>query len=173
VTWLGGGSAGDAPFERALGIRRDLFELHRALVAELWADGTVDPVILELCRLRVAQLHGDEGELRLRYEPAVAAGLDEAKVAALHDWPTSPLFSPAERTCIALAEKMTIDVHGVDDDEAAAVTAALPPDQTVALTLAIGLFDGLARFRAILDLDPSTDAVTVVPAPMAGAGTVH
>ena len=47
-----------------------LFRLFRDYVARVWSEALVDPVILEVCRLRIAQLFNCRGELRLRYQPA-------------------------------------------------------------------------------------------------------
>ena len=43
----------------------------------------LDPVLIELCRLRMATLLGSKLDLSLRYKPALEAGLTEAKVAEL------------------------------------------------------------------------------------------
>ncbi|MGE3619193.1 MAG: carboxymuconolactone decarboxylase family protein [Acidimicrobiia bacterium] len=88
-----------------------------------WA--TVDPVLLELCRLRIAQLLGDEGEAAARTPAAVAAGLDEATVAELRSWPSSPRFGPRERACLALCEQSVVDVAGIDRGLTDAVAAEL------------------------------------------------
>lgn len=53
----------------------------------------VDPVLVELCRLRIAQLVESAFDQSLRYRRAVEAGLTEEKVQALTDYPTSDLFS--------------------------------------------------------------------------------
>ena len=85
----------------------------------------VDPVVLELCRLRLAQLFGDTAELAVRTPAAVAAGLDESMVIALSGWPHSPHFGPRERACLALCEQFCIDVAIVSTDETEAVGAEL------------------------------------------------
>ena len=63
---------------------------HGAVHAELTAAweaawDAVDPVLLELCRLRVAMLLGCAEELAARTPAAVAAGLDEDTIAVLAD----------------------------------------------------------------------------------------
>ena len=55
----------------------------------------VDPVLLELCRLRIAMLLGCEAEREARTPAAVDAGLDEETVALLARWPTSERFDAA------------------------------------------------------------------------------
>ena len=158
--------------ERAFGLRQNLFEDFRRFYALFWEQKLVDPVILELCRLRIAQIHGCEAELRLRYQPALDAGLSEEKLAALQDASHSSAYSEAERACVAFAELFTIDPHAIDDEDAARVVAALGDAGTVALVEALALFDGFVRFRLVLGVEPPEAARVVVPAPCA-AGPVY
>ena len=81
----------------------------------------VDPVLLELCRLRIATLLDCPGEQTARTPAAVAAGLDENCVEALAQWPTSPLFGRRERVCLGFTEQFVIDVASLDDATAGAV----------------------------------------------------
>jgi len=159
------------PFERVFALRKNLFEDFRSFYALFWEAHLVDPVILELCRLRIAQLHGCEAELRVRYQPALDAGLTEEKIAALADAGDSPLYSDAERACVALAELFAMDPHAITDADAARVTAVLGDAGTVALVEALALFDGFARFRLMLGVE-MPDARVVAPAPRA-AGPVY
>jgi alkylhydroperoxidase family enzyme len=97
-----------------------------ALNAAAWS--VVDAVLLELCRLRIATLLGCEVEQRLRTDAALAAGLDEATVAELAAWPTSERFGPRERACLAFCEQFVIDVAGMSDELAFAVSDELGPE---------------------------------------------
>jgi alkylhydroperoxidase family enzyme len=104
-------------------------DVHDAL-ADAWdaAWTSVDPVLLELCRLRIAMLLDCPAELAARTPAAVTAGLDEAMVAALSGWPYDERFGPRERACLAFAEQFVIDVAGLDDATAFAVRDALGED---------------------------------------------
>jgi alkylhydroperoxidase family enzyme len=102
-------------------IAERLDDLHHAA----WA--VVDPVPLELCRLRIAQLLGCEPEQHARTPEALAAGLDEATIADLRGWPTSSRFGPRERACLAFCEQFVIDVANLTDDLARAVSDELGP----------------------------------------------
>lgn len=165
--------AGATPFEAAFGLRPNLFDDFRRFYALFWEARVLDPVLLELCRLRVAQIHGCEPELRLRYQPALDAGLSEEKIAALRDASHSPLYSEAERACIGFAELFAIDPHAIADADAARVVAALGEAGTVALVEALALFDGFARFRLMLGVEAPGASRVVVPAPSAAAGPVY
>jgi len=96
-----------------------------------------DPALLELVRLRVAMLLGCQAELAVRTPAATAAGLEEATIADLAAWPTSPRFDARARACLAFTEQWVIDVATLDDDLAFAVAEHLGP--TGLANLASGL----------------------------------
>jgi len=85
----------------------------------------VDPLVLELCRLRLAQLFGDTAELAVRTPAAIAAGLEESMVLELSGWPRSPQFGPRERACLAFCEQFFVDVSSVTTDQTEAISAEL------------------------------------------------
>ena len=108
---------------------------------------SVDPVLLELCRLRIAMLLGCGPELRARTPEAAAAGLDEERVATLSRWPTSPLFGPTERAGLAFTEQFVIDVAGLDDATAEAVRDALGEQGLVDFVDALLVVEQRQRLR--------------------------
>jgi alkylhydroperoxidase family enzyme len=164
MTWLPRRETTGSPLEQVLGLRPELLADLKRFHALFWMDGRVDPVLLELCRLRIASLLGCTSETNVRYEPARRAGLGETKVAALSRWPTAPDFTPAERACLAFAEAFVIDVHSIDDELAAAVSEHLSPPAMVALTEALAVFEGFMRFRLVLGLEPVASGTVVEPA---------
>lgn len=126
---------------------------HPDVVAELeaadaaaWA--AVDPVLLELCRLRVAMLLGAENEIAVR-SPAVGGRLDESLVDDLASWPTSPGFGAAERACLAFTEQFVIDVARMDDATANAVGDVLGPDGLADFVAALLVIEQRQRLRLI------------------------
>src|SRR5580658_8819431 len=87
-------------------LRPEACGLLTALNERVWRGG--DPALLELVRVRVAQLIGNPAAARC----ALAGTGVEARLAALPDYPSSPLFSAAERDVVFLAEQFVIDVGG-------------------------------------------------------------
>lgn len=87
----------------------------------------IDPVLLELARLRIAGLLRNRTALAERSAEAEAAGLTEEKIRAIPQWPTSELFTAIDRACLGLAEQFVIDVGGVSDEDVARVADALGP----------------------------------------------
>ena len=106
---------------------------------EVWR--TVDPVLLELARLRIAMLLGATEALARRTPAAVAAGLDEATIAELALWPSSPRFTARQRACLALTEQFVGDVANVQQEDIDAVLEFLTPAQCYAFTAALLALD--------------------------------
>ncbi|HUP73900.1 MAG TPA: carboxymuconolactone decarboxylase family protein [Acidimicrobiales bacterium] len=127
-------------------------------------DDSVDPVIVELCRLRIAGLIGERAHLSLRRPKAATAGLTEDKIAALAQWPQSPLFSAAERACLALAEQFCIGAFTVTDADVAAVLEHLDADQCYALVNGIWVMEALARMTLVMGVEPDPHTLGLVPA---------
>jgi alkylhydroperoxidase family enzyme len=163
MTWLTRTAASidpDADGSRAaLGLRPEFLARYDALTARIWAAGGPDPRLLELCRLRIAQLHDSPYDLAVRHRPAVDAGLTEDAVAALRDYPTSPLFGEHDRRALAFTEQYVMDVHGITDAQFAEVAAGMTDAQMTAFTFALGIFDGLTRFRAVLGVRAPADTL--------------
>src|SRR5579859_1851648 len=72
-------------------------------------------------------------------------------------------FTPAERAALALAERMTTDARGVDEDVWAAVREHFDEGQIVELAAVIGLFNYFNRFNDALRVaitPPGTQATS-------------
>jgi alkylhydroperoxidase family enzyme len=154
--------------DAVFGHRPDLYREFRDFYALFWERRLVDPVLLELCRLRVAALLGCDSELEVRYEAATAAGLDESKIAALEDWSRDPRFSRLERAALGFAEMFVRDPHAITDADARAVAVELGDAGMVAFVEALALFDGFSRFRVLLGVAPAGDACTRTSTPRVG-----
>ncbi|HEX9056997.1 MAG TPA: hypothetical protein VF818_05640 [Ktedonobacterales bacterium] len=60
------------------------------------------------------------------------------------------LFTPAERAALSLAERMTTDAHGVDEEVWASVREHFDEGQIVELAAVIGMFNYFNRFNDAL-----------------------
>jgi alkylhydroperoxidase family enzyme len=154
MSWLPAHGPGRDDFERSFALRPDLFEAWKEFAGIFWEKRLVDPVLLELCRLRVAQLHGAAYPLSTRMREATEAGLDEPKIARLASWWKQPGFSDLERACLRFAEQFVLDAKAMSDEEARPVVTALGDAGTVAFVEALAIFDGLGRFCRMLDVQP-------------------
>lgn len=144
--------------EHVFGLCPELQRRHDDFVALFWERQPVDPIILELCRLRVAQILGVGADGDGVHDAARQAGLDDGHIRALDGWRTSDAFSDTARACLAFAEQFVLDPHGVTDEDAEAVTARLGEPGLIAFVEALALFDGFTRFRAMLGIGGSGGA---------------
>ncbi len=129
-------------------LRPEACGLLAALNERVWQDG--DPALLELARVRVAQLIGNPAAAQGPAFPAAAAGPElEAKVAALPDYPGSPLFSAAEREVVAVTEQFVIDVGGTTEDMRAELAGRFGADGARALVTAIYVVEFTQRLQLI------------------------
>lgn len=165
MTWLAETAPGATPLDRTFGLRHAAYARFRDLYGGLWDPAVLDPRILELCRLRIATILGCETERAVRYGDAAAAGVDEATVAALPQWPTSPAFSAGERACIAFAEQYVMDPHELTDAHFEDLHRHLDAPALATLTLAVAMFDALGRFRLALGVEPLGPEPTAVTGP--------
>lgn len=137
-------------FDDIVGARADYAAALRAVERALWAQDLVSPVILEMCRLRIAQILGCAAGLEYRSPEAMAAGLDETVVASLTRWTTDPGFDSRARACLEYAEELLIDAQGVRDEQASAAIAEVGEGGFLVLTYACGLFETTQRARLVL-----------------------
>ena len=63
------------------------------------------------------------------------------------------LFTPAERAALALAERMTTDARGVDEDIWTDLREYFDEGQIIELAAVIGLFNYFNRFNDALHVD--------------------
>jgi alkylhydroperoxidase family enzyme len=133
-----------------------LVALHQLL------DEQVDPVIVELSRLRIAGLVGARAHLALRRPKATAAGLTEIKIAALARWPESPDFSAAERACLAFAEQFCMGAYTVTDADVAAMLEHLSADECYAFANGVWVMEALARMSVVMGVEPDAAALGLV-----------
>jgi len=154
-------AAGATELDQTWGVRPGFYAV---FMADFNASiARVDPVLIELCRLRMAQLMSSELDLSLRYQPAVTAGLSEAKIAALPQYSSSPLFSAAERVCIEFAELFVIQSSNIGDDDVARVQAAIGSEQLIYFVKALSVVDQFQRGTVALGVRPGPRVPPTLP----------
>lgn len=143
---MGSAGHGNARLVDVLGARPELLRDYTRFYALFWEHELVPLPLLELVRLNVAHLLDCRSERALRYCKDDAPLVDEASVQRL-EASSSSGFDAGVRACLAYSEKFVFDVHGISDEDVAAVKAHLGVESTVALTEALALFDGFMRFQ--------------------------
>lgn len=125
--------------------------------------GRIDPALLELCRLRIAQLVESELDLALRYRPARQAGLTEEKIAVLRRYPSSELFTERERICLEFTEQFVIASSAISDEDVARVQTVLTPEEFIYLCKALSVMDQFARASSAFRLAPPAVVPPTMP----------
>ncbi|MBP1686221.1 MAG: hypothetical protein H6Q33_2364 [Deltaproteobacteria bacterium] len=153
MTWLTATAPGATEFDRVFGLRPALYDDFQNFLSLFWSLRPIDPVILELCRRRVAQLLGGGAVPPIGQGSTGVSEAPPEKIAALEQWREAVAFSEGERACLAFVEKFVLQPHGVTDEDAAAVREHLSDKEMVAFTEALAVFDGFTRFRIILGIE--------------------
>ncbi len=117
------------------GIYEAQMELEKASQAAAETAG-LDPLLVDLIKLRASQLNGCAFCLRMHAQDALAKGETADRLAVVAAWWESQYFSPQEQAALTIAEQVTrigalhtspapaVDVEAVlSEKEIAAVTA--------------------------------------------------
>ncbi|NEB80670.1 carboxymuconolactone decarboxylase family protein [Streptomyces sp. SID14478] len=85
----------------------------------------LDPLLLELVKLRTSQINGCAFCLRMHTRDALKKGENPDRLAVLAAWAETGYFTDTERAALRLAESITriADGHVSDADYAAAATS--------------------------------------------------
>ncbi len=149
MPWITPGGDRRDRFDDMAGELPDLAAPYFALQRSLWDQSHLPVEILELCRLRLAQLHRCDVEVA-RTELDIL----KEKRDALTQWEQSELFSAADRACLAFAEVYAMDAQALTDEHAGAVKEHFGDAGLVLLVEALGIFDGRTRVSLLWQLQP-------------------
>lgn len=99
----------------------------------------LDPLLLDLVKLRASQINGCAYCVDVHTVDACAKGESERRLYAISVWRETPFFTPRERAALAWTEALTMisTTHAPDGDYDALV-ANFSEVERVDLTLAIG-----------------------------------
>jgi alkylhydroperoxidase family enzyme len=147
MSWLASGDDQRAVVGQLPGIAKPYF----ALELSLWNQPHLPAQVLELCRLRLAQLHRCTAEFERREQV-----LAQEKRAALSRWECSEHFTAAERACLAFTEVYAMDAQALTDQHAATVKQHFGDAGLVMLVEALGVLDGMTRLTLLWQLGPAS-----------------
>lgn len=151
MSWIPGATTGQG-LGGTLALVPPLADAFQAYRRAIWSQPHLPLNILELCRLRLAQLHRCSEQFQTRNIDAARAGVDDDKVSALPNWHKDERFSPAERACLEFAEVYYMDPNQLSDAQADAVKQHVGEPGLVALVQSLGVFDAQCRLALLLDL---------------------
>jgi hypothetical protein len=128
MTWLRDEAVGATPLDRVFGLRPNAYARFRELLDALPAGG-LDEATLDACRARIEAL--------LRFEPDPTGSLE---------------LTESQRAAVAYAEQYALDPHGLRDSDFDALHGYFTDAQLATLTLAVAMYDALARFTVALEV---------------------
>jgi alkylhydroperoxidase family enzyme len=156
MTWLKDLPAGNDDWQRLSQFlpaqMASLADFHEAI----W-DNAPDPVLLELCRRRMAEMLGCAPALRVVNQKAAQAGLTAEKASAVSNWPGSPLFSEKERRWLAFTEQFIGDVNGITDELFEPLLDYSSPEECSQMVYSLWPLEQIMRITAVLGLDNSPE----------------
>ena len=114
----------------------------------LWSQRRIPPALLELCRLRLAQLHGAAAELTVAH-PAVQVSPARRDSVIRGGFATDGQFAPGEVAVLSLAEVYAQDPAAITDGMADAVRRTYGDAGLVVLIEALGFIDGRIRMARL------------------------
>ena len=154
-------AAGETELDQVWGLRADYYRLF--IDDYVRSLRRLDPALVELCRIRIAQLVESEFDQALRYRPAVEAGLTETKLAEVTDYPTSPLFTERERAVLEFTEQFVIQSSSISDDDCARLQQHITAEEFIHLTKALSVMDQFARANSAFQIATSAAVPTTLP----------
>lgn len=105
-----------------------------AQTEEAAAEAGLDPLLVELVKMRTSQINGCAFCLRMHTGDALKKGENPDRIAVLPGWEETGYFSRTERAALRLAEAITCVSQGhVSDEDYEAAAAVLSADQISAL----------------------------------------
>ena len=110
-------------------------------------DCSIEPLLLELVKIRTSQLNGCAHCLEMHTKDARALGESDDRMHLVAAWRDAPCFSDRERAALAWCESLTLlPQSGAPDAAYQPLAAVFQPEEIVALTLAIVAINGWNRF---------------------------
>ncbi|MGA7362394.1 MAG: carboxymuconolactone decarboxylase family protein [Candidatus Dormiibacterota bacterium] len=122
-----------------------LMEAMRQLTAVAESAG-LDPLLLELIKIRASQINGCAYCLDMHTKDALALGETSQRIALLSTWGEAPCYSKRERAAIQWCESLTrLPESGAPDSDFQELAAHFSEQEVVAITLAVVAINGWNR----------------------------
>ena len=109
-------------------------------------DSSLEPLLLELVKMRASQINGCAHCLDMHSKDARALGEDEQRLHLLAAWREAPGYSERERAALAWCESLTrLADTGAPDSDYEPLTGLFSGEEIAALTFAIVAINGWNR----------------------------
>jgi len=140
---------------RTMAHRPEIFATMMAHFSAVLNTGTVSTKLKELIIVRTSQLNVTPYCLASHTVLARNLGWTDDQLSNLAAWSTREDFTPAEKAAIRLAETVTLDAHGLSDEQFAELRSFYDDGEIVELLCSIGLFNYFNRFNNALQMEPT------------------
>ena len=119
----------------------------------------LEPVILELVKLRASQLNGCAFCIAMHTRDALKHGISQEKMHLLNAWRETPLYSEREQAALAWAEALTFITQGHAADEVyQQAREQFNETEVGALTFAVTVINAWNRLSISMRKPPQLDA---------------
>ena len=119
----------------------------------------LEPVILELVKLRASQLNGCAFCIAMHTRDALKHGISQERMHLLNAWRETPLYSEREQAALAWTEALTFITQGHASDEVYQQVRKQFNDKEVgALTFAVTVINAWNRLAISMRTPPQLDA---------------
>jgi AhpD family alkylhydroperoxidase len=120
-------------------------------------DCGLDPLLLELVKMRASQINGCAYCIDMHSKDARALGESEQRLYALNAWRETPFYSERERAALRWTEELTLISQGHAPDAVyGEVREHFSEEELVNLTLAIVVINGWNRLAIGFRSEPGT-----------------
>jgi AhpD family alkylhydroperoxidase len=99
------------------------------------ADASIEPLTVELVRIRVSQLNGCAFCLRMHVRDALEKGESTDRIAVVSAWRQTAYFTEAEQAALVIAEQITHISEVGGEDSSALTTQQAAVLQWIAITM--------------------------------------
>jgi AhpD family alkylhydroperoxidase len=157
---------GDTTFIEAFGNAPHIFDWYiQDFYKKVFYSGRIPTQIVELVRLRLANIHGCAFCNRADTAAALAAGISQAQIDGLSDYENGP-FSAKEKAALALADVMVLTKPkgSVTPALYARCKAHFTDGELVELGVIMAVLCGMAKMIFAYDLVEKEDYCPFVPA---------
>ena len=142
---------GDSTAMRVLAHRPEMLRSFVQFYWPLQTEGLLSRKLIELVRLRIAQINQCPNCLAGRYQDSFEEGLTESLISKLPDAERSGEFSEREKAAIHFGAKMAADHWSVDDEDFARLHRHFSEQEVVELNMLVAQFIGIGRMFAVID----------------------
>jgi AhpD family alkylhydroperoxidase len=156
---------GDATFTEVFGNAPHMYDWYmNDFYKKVFYSGRIDRRIMELVRLRLANVHGCAHCNRADRAGAREAGVPEEQIEGLDDYETGP-FSAKERAALALADVMVLtNPNGsVTEEIYARCREHFTDGEMLELGMIMAVLCGMAKFIFAYDLVEKEDYCPFIP----------